>query len=624
MRDDLPDPRGLRPDSAPARRTDRAAATETLTLRILATTDLHMELLGHDYVADAPLPHRGLAGLARLIAEGRREAAAMGYASLLLDNGDTLQSAALGAELARAPVDPARHALITAFNQLGYDAVGLGNHDLDYGLDYLRDVAAGLKMPVIASNLLLARPGAIRPAALLTCARPDGQRISVGLVSVLPEQTAIWNGHRLGPGDEVTAAAPAVRRRVAMLKAQGAEVILLMAHLGIGGQLENADALARIAGIDALITGHTHRRFPGPDHLQRPGVDPERGMLTGRPAVMPGHAASDLAVLDLYLRREGEEPWRVTRHRARLRPNPSDQPPDQTIERLCMNAHLTTRRSFEVPMAQTARPIQNYFSLAMPTPTCALLAAAQARVVREALEGTPEADLPLVSAAPAHTAGGRGGPDHFLHIPPGRVLKRHLVGLVPYADQLCALRINGAGLRHWLEVSAGVYRQLTPGGGDQPLADSEVPPFNFDTIFGLDYRIDPTRPQGDRIRGLRYAGELVRPEQSFVLATRQFRAAGGGGHRPLEAPDILHRSPVQLEEALLACLSDGEEPLWASARPWRFALPRETRALLDVAPEAMDFIGAVAHLSPERLGKTPRGFVQLRLTLPGGPTACTE
>ena len=106
--------------------------SDEVGLRILATTDLHMNILPYDYVADAPSPRQGFAHTARLIHQARAEAAN----TLLLDNGDFLHGSPVGDVLAQTNgADPIReiHPIVAAMRALDYDAVTLGNHDFDHG-----------------------------------------------------------------------------------------------------------------------------------------------------------------------------------------------------------------------------------------------------------------------------------------------------------------------------------------------------------------------------------------------------------------------------------------------------------------------------------------------------------
>ena len=590
-------------------------------LRILATTDLHMQIVGHDYVGDRSVGHHGLAGIATLIRTARAEAAEQGAACILLDNGDLLQGNALGDQLAQMPVTHT-HPLVACVNHLRYDGLGLGNHDLDHGLPYLRAVAGALDMPLISTNLHLTDPGPLRRWAVVSCLLPavaghPSSRLRVGLVSVLPGRTAIWNREVLENEAEIICPFESLRSAALTLRAEGADLTVLLAHMGIAheGEItteEDICTLAKIDGIDAVITGHTHLRFPGEDHGPREGVDTQAGTLSGRPAAMPGFGGSDLAVLDLALERDAQGRWTVSGHQSHLRDNSTKTLADPTVLSAARVSHIGVRRHLEEVVGHTDIALHNYFALAMPTPIDALSARAQAEVIRQGVAGTADSKLPILAATAAHTAGGRGGPGHFLHIPPGAVQRRHIAGLLPYQNAVWALRLTGADLRRRLEKAAEVFAPLgsTPG----PLLDPCRPPFHCDTIFGVTYAIDPCRPRGRRITALSWQGAPVRPDQKFLLATNQFRAAGGGGFDRAAKDDVALRSPLSLSDALIAALATLQACPWSDALPWRFDAAG-AQAVLFTSPEALPFLQDIAHLSPTPRGMTASGFAQIAIRL---------
>lgn len=596
---------------------------KTVLLRILATTDIHMQLLGYDYVTDQPTATKGLAGIATLISEARAEAQAQNAGCILLDNGDMFQGSIIGEILAGTPVTQA-HPLVASVNALRYDAIGLGNHDLDFGLTYLRDISAQLAMPLISTNLNLHAKSFIQNSALIDCRMPPEEEkdgpLKAGIVSILPAKTAIWNRHVLDGQADIADPIPCLTAAIKDLRARGAQVIILLAHMGIGNgdpdQNDSALSFAEFPGVDAIVAGHTHRRFPGQDHEGRCGVDASNGTLAERPAIMPGNAGSDLAVLDLTLSKSATGLWQVTGHTSKLRSNNSTIATDPKIKAICLPAHHAARDILSERIGHTDIALHNYFSLAMPTQIAALTAHAKIRVVRRALAGTPDADTPVLASVAAHTAGGRGGPDHYLCIQKGSIFRRHIAGLSPYANQIWAVQITGATLRVWLESTASVFNTLAPGNADQPLLNTQIPAFNFDTVFGVTYKIDPTQPAGNRISMLRFEGRSIAPTDCFILATNQFRAAGGGGIPATDQNDIILRSSVSVADALVDVIAHPNPAPTQNNVPWSFecAAP-QVQATLHTSPSALNCLDDAAHLKPKSLGLTPDGFAKLRLTL---------
>lgn len=589
-------------------------------LRILATTDLHMHLTARNFFTDKPAPTHGFAGVATLIENARAEASAQAAGCVLFDNGDLLQGTAMGEWLARAPVT-AQHPAIACINALKYDAVGVGNHDLDYGMPYLRDVAAQMQAPMVASNLSAQDMGALTPAALIPCEIPaqpgtPAQTVTVGVLSVLPQQTSLWNHHLLEGVATIEVAFDSLTSAVPALRARGADVIVLLAHMGLEHSTNGDDTavpLAQIPGIDAMIAGHTHRRFPGCDHAPAKGVNPKRSTVGGVPAAMPGHGGSDLAVLDLDLIRTAAGQWQVAQHSCKLRRNTAQTRPAPAVLVATQAAEGAVRDHLSEVVGQTPQDLQNFFALVQPTPICALTAKAEYHIARAGLKGMAEAALPIVVATAAHTTGGREGPHNFLHIPNGPVLRRHLSGLDPFGNRIWAIRITGRDLKARIEHAATVFAQLSLGAPSQALHNPEVPMFNFDTYFGLHYEIDPLQPAGQRIHNLRHGKTPVTNDQQFILITNQFRAAGGGGYAPQPADRVVMRSNQRLEDGLRAALRRPDAGLWHTP-PWRVVPSKPVCATLETSPDALQHLHQIAQLSPHVGPTTAEGFVQLRLT----------
>jgi 2',3'-cyclic-nucleotide 2'-phosphodiesterase/3'-nucleotidase len=591
-------------------------------LRLLATTDLHSHLLAYDYIKDQPTQGGGLAGLARLISEARAQAQAAQVPVLLLDNGDTFQGTPLADHLAARAVD-ADHPIVACFNRLHYDALGLGNHDLDHGLPYLKAVATALDMPMLSSNLREVNLSPVRAQALLSVPLPPGAPapLTVGLLSVLPAQSAAWHQHHLGTGTKMTEPEDAVGSAVSHLRASGADLVVVLAHMGVGHRdgattdTQAAHLLVHSGRIDALVLGHTHRRLPSVDYAHRPGVDVATSTIGGVPAIMAGHAGSDLGVMDLELHHTPDQGWQIARHRCVLRPNGANVKPDPVIEALAMPVHHSVVRELAEPVATTDKALHSYFSVVSPSLTQHLTAHAQYRLVRSALARTEYADLPVLSAAAAHLAGGRDGPGNYIHVPAGPVLRRHISGLNPFANQTLGIRIDGAGLQRWLEHAVVLFHTQRHDAPHQRLVNPDVPTFQFDTIFGLEYRIDVTAPPFSRISQMRFEGVAVRPDQLFVLATNHFRVAGGGGYAPPAPEDVIVKDASGLKGAMIDILRGSMPSPWSATVPWRFASMGGTRSVFFTHPDALTCLADIAHLRPALKGTTCDGFIRLSVAL---------
>lgn len=606
----------------------------TLRLRLLQTTDLHGQVLGYDYFRDRPDPSCGLDRLARLIAAARAEVPG----AILCDSGDFLQGTPLcdlaATDHARDAAAP--HPVIAAMNLLRYDAVTPGNHEFDFGLPMLRAAAQQAHFPLTCANLhdLAHDAPLFAPFVMVTRRLRDAcgrlATIRVGLFGIAPPLIAVWGrdhvAGRLRIDDPLTAA----RAMVTSLRAAGADVVVALNHTGIAATddptAENtALAVAALPGIDAVLCGHQHRLFPGPDFSGLDRVDITTGRLAGTPAVMAGTAARHLGVIDLTLGQTAAG-WRVTGSHVELRTLPDPPPrPAPAFARTLRAAHDRTLTHIRQQIGETPRPLHSYFVQIGDCTALRVLAEAQSARLRPLLAGTALADLPLLSAVAPYRAGGRGGPDNYTDIPAGPLTMRSLADLYPYPNTLAAVQVTGADLADWLERSAGMFHQLTPAGGNQPLIRPEFPSYNFDVIFGLTYYIDlaqPARhddegnlihPAARRIHDLRIAGQPLDPATRVVVATNSYRAAGGGFFGALATQEIaLPRRDTSLS-VLQAHVATARRIAPVSDPVWRFAPMPGTTALFDTGPRAFAYLADAPPMTS--LGRCPDGFARFRLSL---------
>ena len=595
-----------------------------------------MQLIAYDYVKDRRTGADSLARLAKLIRTAKAEAAEAGAICLLMDNGDTLQGTPLGAHLARTQKVP--HPMVAAMNALGFDAIGIGNHDFDHGIDHLAHCMDEFDAPVICSNLISAKLPSLVSHKILTAKTrtPQGEDVTlrVGVVSALPQQTATWNRHHLDETCKITPPLPALAATARLAKAREADIVVALAHMGIAQFDEGHDAqnqvteVAALKDVDAVIAGHTHLTFPGPDHCSVEGIGHDTGLISGTPVVMPGSNAACLGVIDLCLDDTGEGTgWKVTESKVVLRRPTPDIGEDPAIAALAEDAHQATRKNLAHPIARLAAPMHSYFALAAPSPVTALMAAAKHHAIATAIAGTELAELPLLAAAATPATGGFDGPDNFVALPAGDLERRHLAGLIPYANQVWAVKATGARISGWLERSALLFNVLRPSEPDQMLVDPQVPGFRFDAIYGLNYQIDLTKPArfdaagraidgaAGRVSDITWQGKPVLPDQEFLVAVTDHRAGGGGTFRPFEDDDIVVREDAPLDKALTDYLTAPDCKAVRSAAPWRFAPSNNLRAILHTAPDALNHLSDIAQMQPEPCGYTEDGFVRLRLKL---------
>lgn len=609
-----------------------------LDLRILATTDMHMNLLPYDYFANRPSETGGLGCIATLIARRRQEVPNC----LLLDNGDFLQGAPIGDLLAATARSSPRQPspVIAAMNALRYDAAALGNHDFSFGLHYLRAMAAQAGFPLLAANLRLHRgpqfPGHTILRRIFTDRHGHRAELAIGVFGLLPPQTADWDcdlSDLLACDDMIDSA----RRLVPAIRAEGADIVIALAHSGIGraiavpGMENGATALAGIEGVDVVIAGHTHQVFPGPGIVAAPGIDPVAGTLAGKPAVMAGFGGTHLGIIDLQLHRKDGGRWQAAAFRTRAEPVGPDIPAAPAVTRPVMAAHRQTLRQLRCRVGRSLSPLNSYFALIGHDCGLRLVNLAQRWHVRRQLRDSKWAGLPILSASAPFRAGGRGGPHHYTDVPAGPLTLRNLADLYSFPNRIGAICLTGEQISDWLERSASLFRRILPGEQDRPLIDPGFPNYHFDVIDGVSWRIDlsvPPRfapdgrliaPGSHRISELRRHGRPVDPGELFVLATNSYRLAGCGLFSNLVLDSEIALKGRDLSRDILRNYIRRRRRIRIDPSPqWQFLPMPGSTVLFDSGPGALPHLPGIwehFQMPIEHLGQTADGFARFRLSL---------
>ncbi len=553
---------------------------------ILETTDVHSNVLSYDYYKQREDDSLGYERTATLI----RQARGQFHNSFLFDSGDTIQGSVLADYQAQVkPVGCGEElGIYRAMDALGYDGGTAGNHEFNYGLGFLSQVTgtpmnvdgghsdrcAGPHFPLVLSNVLSTRDGApiFQPWTVvqknITVTEPDGSThsvpLKVGIIGFTPPPILEWDKQNLQGKVTVTGVVEAAQKYLPELEAQHPDLIVAVLHGGLDTNpytpaMENGGwYLAGIQGIDVLLLGHSHTEFPGPHYKGMQDVDAERGFVRGKPAVMGGFFGKDLGVIDLALQRKDGR-WVIddSQTHSEVRPICAKKnacvPADPEIAALVAQAHEAAVAYVNTPIGQTHVHMSSYFAdEGNMTALAPINAAMRDYVQSELSKQHPElANLPVLSAAAAFRTG-FGGPDDYTDVVPGPLTLRSAADLYFYPNTLAAVKVDGAGLKAWLEKSAERFNQIDPGkDSEQSLINDHYPGFNFDQLQGdLSYVIDVSKPAGQRIVKLSYKGKPVTPQQQFIVATNNYRASGGGNFPGLDGKNIVLAAPDGAREIL--------------------------------------------------------------------------
>jgi 2',3'-cyclic-nucleotide 2'-phosphodiesterase/3'-nucleotidase len=625
----------------------------TVDLRIMETTDLHSNMMDFDYYKDSATEKFGLVRTASLINAARAEAAN----SVLVDNGDVIQGSPMGDYAAAKGLKAGdTHPVYKAMNTLDYVVGNLGNHEFNYGLDFLHKAIAGAKFPYVNANIIdvkskkpLFTPYLIKET---TVKDKDGatHTLRIGYIGFVPPQIMTWDKANLDGKVTVNDITETARRYVPEMRKNGADVVVVIAHSGLSADPYQAMAensvyyLSEVPGVDAIMFGHAHAVFPGKDFADIKGVDLDKGTLNGVPAVMPGMWGDHLGVVNLVLNNDSGK-WQVTSSKAEARPiydtaaKKSLAAEDNKLVEILKTDHDATREFVSKPIGKSSDNMYSFLSLVQDDPTVQVVNMAQKAYVEHYIQGDPDlAKLPVLSAAAPFKAGGRkNDPASYVEVEKGQLTFRNAADLYLYPNTLVVVKASGKEVKEWLECSAGQFNQIDPTSTKpQSLINWDgFRTYNFDVIDGVTYQIDvsqPARydgecqtvnPKAERVKDLKFNGKPIDPNATFLVATNNYRAYGGkfagtgDGHIAFASPDE--------NRSVLASWISAESKRAGAIHPaadnnWRLA-PIASKAALDIrfetspSEKAAAFIKQKAQYPMKQVATDDLGFAIYQVDL---------
>lgn len=493
-------------------------------LAILQTSDLHGHLLPWDY-QKAKEADWGLARVATRVREARRTERNL----LLLDAGDTIQGSPIQFLHSRNK-DAGKDAMAATMSAIGYDAMAVGNHEFNFGLDVLRKAERESTFPWLSANTRRLDGSAAFAETLVKTY--DGVR--VGILGMTTPNIPGWEPEANRPGLKWEDPVDTAKRLVPILRGkERCDFVVVVIHSGAEIDLETgeangtahenrvADIAKSVPGVDLLLTGHTHRKIP----LTK---------IHGVPMIQPGRWGEAVARVDVRFVRKGGR-WSVASLDGALLPSDASVAPDEEIARLAAPYHDAALRYLDETVANAEEAFPAGRARLEDTPLLDLVNDAQ-------LEATG-ADLSAASLLP-------GG--SFSGLPKGPVKVRDLFALYPYENQLVVVEVTGDALRRYLERAAEFYGDAAWAGGRLVLTPKKgMVGYNFDALAGATYRLDPTAPVGARVKELRIGGRAVAPTDRFTLAVNSYRAQGGGGYEALKGSKVVKLVATEIRDLLI-------------------------------------------------------------------------
>ncbi|MDO5292652.1 MAG: bifunctional 2',3'-cyclic-nucleotide 2'-phosphodiesterase/3'-nucleotidase [bacterium] len=539
---------------------ETGAAEGNIKLTIMGTSDVHNYLMNYDYYTVSESEKNGLVKVSTLIKQYKEDNPNV----LVFDNGDLIQGNPLGDYFAR--VNPLQagteHPVYQALSLAGYDGATLGNHEFNYGLDYLKQIISDSKVPIINTNIYNAqtKEPEFQQYEIINKKVVDENgnetELKIGVLGFVPPQILQWDKINLEDKIEVKDIVESAKEMVPKVKAEGADIIIALSHSGYGdGSYNTGDEnvsyeLTKIEGIDAVIAGHSHDTFPSEtfaeDNKNLANVDIVKGTMNGVPTVQPAKYAEGVGVINLTITSQDGK-YTVSDGSSQFL-SAENVENDADLVAALQEAHDQVVAYVNSPVGKTKRDINTYFALVSDNDAVQLVSDAQMEYAKDKVKEEDALkeykELPILSAAAPFKAGlSKDGTkaDDYVEVKKGDLSIKDIANIYKYPNTAVIMKVNGKGLRNWLEMSAGLFNIMdTASTENQELLNNNYAAYNFDTIDGVTYQIDVTKqPKYDhdgklinedssRIVDLKYNGKEIKDDDEFLVITNNYRASGGG------------------------------------------------------------------------------------------------
>lgn len=476
-----------------------------MKLVFLHSSDTHGFLLPTDYQNkddyDAPF------SLSRVSSAIKSEKKKFGADNVVVtDSGDCLQGSPL-ASFTHSTNDYADLATFTkAYNSVGYDARCLGNHDFNFGLDYLTYYVDNNKAPIINDNILDEETEV--PAFGKEYQIIEKAGLKIGLLGITTQYIPHWEPKENVAGLKFVSAFERIKHYAKILRPQ-VDVLAVMYHGGFEsdpvsgeatephrGENEGYKILTEIPEVDVFLTGHQHRRL---------------NVVTRDTAIVqPGYRGEAVAEVILDV----DEKTKKIKNMSTKLIDTKDYDPDPEIVEIVKGLDQRTQNWLDRPLAHLNEPapIENAMKGRIEgAPFINLLQQMQIWFTKADVSAT---------AVMSETAKGFGK----------EITMRDVLLNYPYANQLCRVKLTGKELRHIIEHSAGFLKK--DENEKISFLDRWIKPkpmlYHFDVFYPVEYEADLSKPAGERITKLTLHGEPIDDDKIYHLAVNNYRAMGGG------------------------------------------------------------------------------------------------
>lgn len=472
-----------------------SAAEQPIDIQILATSDMHNKFVAYDYATNSSSTSGSLAQVSTLV----KELKAKNANTILVDNGDTLQGTA-----SSLFIDDKVHPMIAGMNAMGYDSMNLGNHEFNYGMDFVARFKAAAEFKVLCGNVFNAEGKRLGEPYIIK----EVAGVKVGIIGLVTPHITKWDGPNLkgytvkNPVEEGKKIADELRPKV--------DVMIATFHAGEDEEYGNGDSARELAkavpDLAAIVAGHAHSNI---------SQAKEGNVLITE----PGSYAQKLSKIDLKLEKDASGKYKVTSGTSAL---------------LDVKSYAEDKALVDVVKSYDTRAKDHAKTVIGELKGGDLVQANEVKGIPQGvMEDTALIDLinkvQLEYGKKGVPSGARrvAGAAMFAenaNVKEGPITNAGTSLIYKYDNSLMTLKVNGKQLKKYMEWSASYFNTFKPG--DLTISFNEkIRLYNYDMFSGVKYDINVSKEPGSRIENLTYDdGTALKDGDEIYLTINNYRA----------------------------------------------------------------------------------------------------
>ena len=480
-----------------------AKSSKTVTIQLIETSDVHGAFFPYNFTERRPMQGT----MARVSTYLKRQRQQYGKDVILLDNGDILQGQPTCYYTNFVATDKPNIAA-EVINYMQFDAETFGNHDVEPGHAVYDKWIREVKCPMLGANIIDAKTGKpyVKPYTII---QREGVRVAVlgMLTPAIPNWLSedLWTGLRF---EEMTGCA---RKWMKILKEkEKADIVVGLFHSGWDGGIVTPeyeeDVAKKIAeevnGFDVIFFGH--------DHTER------NTTVNGVACLDPSNAARKVAQVTIKVQN-----GKVVEKKGEI--------VDVTNEDIDEDFMQHFKPQIESVRQYVERQIGT-FSAPICSRDAFFGSAAFIDLIHELQLEETHADISFTAPLTFDS-----------EIKAGPIYMSDMFKLYRYENKIYTLRMTGEEIRRHLELSYDLWVNTMKTADDHIMLLTDHAwndkqrmgfknlTFNFDSAAGIDYVVDVTKPDGEKVHILQFSdGRPFDGKAWYTVAMSSYRGNGGG------------------------------------------------------------------------------------------------